>query len=94
MSSIRSSAFYCLVKGTHSRSTFSTSAIAAHGVKLLGVVGVGQLGLGIAYVAAKVGPLLDRFWDIPGRISRLAEIWSRIERLQMLTQGLRPYLDG
>lgn len=34
--------------------SFSTSRQHLHGVKTLGVVGVGQLGLGIAYVAAKV----------------------------------------
>ena len=33
---------------------FSTSSAAQHGIKTLGVVGAGQMGLGVAYVAAKV----------------------------------------
>lgn len=51
MLSILARAPSCLV--TPSRS-FSTSLSRSHGVKTLGVVGVGQLGLGIAYVASKV----------------------------------------
>lgn len=37
-----------------SSSSILQSATREHGVSTLGVVGVGQLGLGIAYVAAKV----------------------------------------
>lgn len=43
--------------------SFSTSSRAQHGIKSVGIVGTGQMGLGIGYVAAKVAGVPVVFMD-------------------------------
>jgi 3-hydroxybutyryl-CoA dehydrogenase len=43
--------------------SFSTSSSAQHGIKSVGIVGTGQMGLGIGYVAAKVAGVPVVFMD-------------------------------